>query len=209
LQAAFSSVQTLHGDLDEAVCQHALHYSVWRKYAALPERFNWKTSGADVKFYPLRPELAESTYFLYRATRSPFYLRVGSEILDDLNAYARSQYGYATLHDVDDMSQKEDRMESFFLSETCKYLYLLFDEENKVNKREERYLFTTEGHILPINGEIRRKKWDDEDFMSEQTGSKVQNVQCQNPGFGLRHSLPLRADYLQQVFDQVGERKIK
>ena len=32
--------------------------------------------------------------------------------------------GYATLHDVFDKSQ-EDRMESFFLSETCKYLYLV------------------------------------------------------------------------------------
>ena len=32
--------------------------------------------------------------------------------------------GYATLHDVRDKSQ-EDRMESFFLSETCKYLYLV------------------------------------------------------------------------------------
>ena len=26
--------------------------------------------------YPLRPELAESTYFLYMATRNPVYLKV-------------------------------------------------------------------------------------------------------------------------------------
>lgn len=32
--------------------------------------------------------------------------------------------GYATLHHVVDKS-KEDRMESFFLSETCKYLFLV------------------------------------------------------------------------------------
>ena len=32
--------------------------------------------------------------------------------------------GYATVHNVLDMSL-EDRMESFFLSETCKYLYLV------------------------------------------------------------------------------------
>ena len=37
--------------------------------------------------------------------------------------------GYATLHDVRDKSQ-EDRMESFFLSETCKYLYLVSVECN-------------------------------------------------------------------------------
>ena len=32
--------------------------------------------------------------------------------------------GYATVHNVLDMSL-EDRMESFFLSETCKYLFLV------------------------------------------------------------------------------------
>lgn len=32
--------------------------------------------------------------------------------------------GYATMHDVIDKTL-EDRMESFFLSETCKYLYLV------------------------------------------------------------------------------------
>ncbi len=32
----------------------------------------------------------------------------------------------------------EDRQESFFLAETCKYLYLLFDEENPINKLDER-----------------------------------------------------------------------
>jgi len=32
--------------------------------------------------------------------------------------------GYATIHDVT-KKDCEDRMESFFLSETCKYLYLV------------------------------------------------------------------------------------
>ena len=32
--------------------------------------------------------------------------------------------GYATIHDVTKLDH-EDRMESFFLSETCKYLYLV------------------------------------------------------------------------------------
>lgn len=38
--------------------------------------------------------------------------------------YMLVRCGYATLHHVVDKS-KEDRMESFFLSETCKYLYLV------------------------------------------------------------------------------------
>eukprot|EP01127_Copromyxa_protea_P020354 TRINITY_DN680_c1_g3_i1.p1 TRINITY_DN680_c1_g3~~TRINITY_DN680_c1_g3_i1.p1 ORF type:complete len:154 (-),score=17.76 TRINITY_DN680_c1_g3_i1:54-515(-) len=40
-------------------------------------------------------------------------------------------------------------MDSFFLSETTKYLYLLFDHDNFVNKGN--YIFTTEAHILPMN----------------------------------------------------------
>lgn len=36
----------------------------------------------------------------------------------------------------------EDRMESFFLAETLKYLYLLFDDDNFVN--QSPYTFNTE-----------------------------------------------------------------
>ncbi len=39
----------------------------------------------DVFFYPLRPELAETTYFLYRSTHNPFYLHVAKLILEKIN----------------------------------------------------------------------------------------------------------------------------
>jgi len=37
----------------------------------------------------LRPEFIESTYFLYRATKDPFYLTVGEQILIDLVNYTQ------------------------------------------------------------------------------------------------------------------------
>ena len=43
-----------------------------------------------------------------------------------------------------------DRMESFFLSETLKYLYLLFDGDNNVIHRGN-YVFNTEAHPLPVS----------------------------------------------------------
>ena len=89
LQASFSAVQVLRGDIDEAICLHALYYSIWRKFGVLPERFNWQVKMPDVLFYPLRPEFIESTYFLYQATKNPFYLHVGRDILDNLNTYTR------------------------------------------------------------------------------------------------------------------------
>ena len=86
------SVQVLAGDTEEAICSHAFFYSIWRKYGALPERYNWQMKAPDVLFYPLRPELVESTYFLYRATRNPFYLHVGRDILKSLSTHAKAEW---------------------------------------------------------------------------------------------------------------------
>merc|ERR1711942_629806 len=134
---------------------------MWKKYGCLPERYNWKLDAPDVKFYPLRPELVESTYLLYRATKNPFYLHVGRDILHSLNNHTKTECGYATVHDVHDKSL-EDRQESFFLSETVKYLYLLFDVDNPINVHDSSYLFTTEGHILPISNRFRQKSWEED-----------------------------------------------
>ncbi len=67
--------QVLHGDLEEAVCQHALYYALWLRYGALPERYNWKTNAPDVSFYPLRPEFMEATYFLYQVRAAQIAVR--------------------------------------------------------------------------------------------------------------------------------------
>merc|ERR1712059_199255 len=218
LQAAFPGVQVLHGDLEEAICLHALYYSIWRKYGCLPERYNWKLDAPDVKFYPLRPELVESTYLLYRATKNPFYLHVGRDILYSLNNHTKAECGYATVHDVHDMSL-EDRQESFFLSETVKYLYLLFDVDNPVNKKDSGYLFTTEGHLLPISNRFRTKSWEEEGFFDDDDLSdsrlSKQNSSLSLPGSSqhshcdilspeTRYSLPLRNRYLQQIFGAFG-----
>ena len=89
-QTVSLSFQVLNGDIDEAICSHALYYSIWRKYESLPERYNWYLRAPDVLFYPLRPELVESTYFLYQATKNPFYLHVGKDILDSINVHAKA-----------------------------------------------------------------------------------------------------------------------
>nr|CAD7194976.1 unnamed protein product [Timema douglasi] len=59
-------VRVLYGDIEEAICSHALYYSLWKHFGVLPERWNWQSLFADVTFYPLRPELVESTYLLYQ-----------------------------------------------------------------------------------------------------------------------------------------------
>ncbi|KER32566.1 hypothetical protein T265_01438 [Opisthorchis viverrini] len=149
LQAMWPGLLVTSGDVTEAVCQHALHYFIWRVHNLSPERYDISTETCPLPFYPLRPELAESTYFLYRATGHPFYLHVGKQIMESLKKHAKARCGFATIHNVADKSQ-EDRMESFFLSETLKYLYLLFDESNPVNRNELDYVFSTQAHLFPV-----------------------------------------------------------
>ncbi|XP_060555777.1 ER degradation-enhancing alpha-mannosidase-like protein 1 [Ruditapes philippinarum] len=215
LQAAWSGVQVLHGDIEEAICSHAIYYAIWRKYESLPERYNWNLRAPDILFYPLRPELVESTYFLYQATKNPFYLHVGRDIYNSINEHAKAECGYGTIHDVN-TKELEDRMESFFLSETCKYLYLLFDKDNHLNKEASKYLFNTEGHIFPINQVFRTKPW--EDFIKPDVSSKTEAdsppivdartntsfSNCDSLPNVRRFSLPMESRYLEQIDRAVG-----
>ncbi|CAL8353809.1 ER degradation-enhancing alpha-mannosidase-like protein 1 [Gadus morhua] len=210
LQAFFPGLQVLSGDVENAICLHAFYYAIWRRYGALPERYNWQLQAPDVLFYPLRPELVESTYLLYQATKNPFYLHVGMDILQSLEKNAKVRCGYATLHHVVDKS-KEDRMESFFLSETCKYLYLLFDEDNPLHKSENKYIFTTEGHIVPIDQRFREKQWEDlfpleegETPEDEPQNPPSNTSNCGRIPDARRFALPLKSVYMRQIDHMVG-----
>ncbi|KAG0203390.1 alpha mannosidase-like protein [Mortierella sp. NVP41] len=151
LSAFMPGVQVVGGDLESAIKNHLYYYNIWRKYQAIPERFNFVTQSVDISNYPLRPEFVESNYFLYRATKDPFYLQVGEMILRDLQALTKTKCGWASLKSVVDR-KLEDRMESFALSETFKYLFLLFDEENILHQdlKDSNFVFTTEGHVLAL-----------------------------------------------------------
>ena len=72
--------QVLAGDIEEAICTHAVYYSIWRRYSALPERFDWNTKSPNVKFYPLRPELVESTYLLYQARPHDMLIKLSGQL---------------------------------------------------------------------------------------------------------------------------------
>ncbi|KAL3512938.1 hypothetical protein ACH5RR_025655 [Cinchona calisaya] len=148
LQAFWPGVQVLVGDIAAANMSHREFYYVWNKYGVLPERYllDHQMLHPTEKYYPLRPELVESTFYLYQATKDPWYMEVGQSIMESLNLYTKVEGGFASIRDVTTM-ELEDHQHSFFLSETCKYLYLLFDDSFLVNRN---YIFTTEGHPLPV-----------------------------------------------------------
>jgi mannosidase alpha-like ER degradation enhancer 3 len=97
----------------------------------------------------LRPEFIESTYFLYKATQDPYYLSVGRRVLRALQLHARVTCGYAAVKDVRTL-QHEDRMDSFVLTETFKYLFLLFSTEAELYLDMGQFVLTTEAHLLPL-----------------------------------------------------------
>ncbi|XP_047311146.1 alpha-mannosidase I MNS4 [Impatiens glandulifera] len=159
LQAFWPGLQVLAGDVDPAIRTHAAFFSVWKKYGFTPEGFNLATFSVQLgqKSYPLRPELIESTYWLYKATRDSRYLDAGRDMVASLQYGARCTCGYCHISDVE-FHKQEDHMESFFLAETVKYLWLLFDlaagPDNLVENGPYTYIFSTEGHLLPATPQI-------------------------------------------------------
>jgi hypothetical protein len=151
LSAYYPGLLVLAGELEEAIESHLLFSALWTRYSALPERWNVPNSYIDPNFrhWAGRPEFIESTFHLYQATKDPYYLHTGEMALRDIRRRCWTRCGWADLGDVNSGEQR-DRMESFFLGETAKYLYLLFSENHPLNKLDRAVVFTTEGHPLVI-----------------------------------------------------------
>ncbi len=151
LGAYYSGLLTLAGEVEEAIETNLLYTALWTKYAALPERWSIKDKSVEggLGWWPLRPEFIESTYHIYRATKDPWYLYVGEMVQRDISRRCWTACGWAGLQNVLD-GEKSDRMESFFLGETTKYIYLLFDDKHPLNSLDAAFVFSTEGHPLII-----------------------------------------------------------
>ena len=158
LSAFYPGLLAMTGHLEEATGTHLLATALWTRYSALPER--WSTSTGSVEsglsWWGGRPEFIESTYHLYRATRDPWYLRVGEMVLRDIKRRCWTKCGWSGLQDVRS-GERNDRMESFFLGETTKYLFLLFDPDHPLNKLDAPFVFSTEGHPLIIPRHIHNQ----------------------------------------------------
>ncbi|KAL3922323.1 MAG: hypothetical protein SGILL_002266, partial [Bacillariaceae sp.] len=153
----------------------------------------------------LRPELLESAYFLHRASKGiqqQFKLRnpvnvssedssswqwAGDFALHAIERLTRSECGYASPRDVSMSTtgsvgaekhhvKLSNEMPSYFLSETLKYLYLLFDEENPLHTDEEReWIFTTEAH--PFHYEKKSARVHDTSRLDQARASLYDRIQ--------------------------------
>jgi hypothetical protein len=117
-------------DVLRARQSHANFMAVWKQFRGLPEawllRNNAPPSPMNDAGYPLRPELIESSYLLWERTHDDAYVHDAAAIMGDIQTRARTACGFAALADVA-TDRLDDRMDSYFLAETTKYLFLLFD----------------------------------------------------------------------------------
>ncbi|XP_073415518.1 ER degradation-enhancing alpha-mannosidase-like protein 2 isoform X2 [Dendrobates tinctorius] len=190
LEAFWPGLQSLIGDIGNAMRTFLNYYTVWKQFGGLPEFYNIPQGFTVDKRegYPLRPELIESAMYLYKATKDPTLLELGRDALESIEKISRVDCGFATIKDVRD-HKLDNRMESFFLAETMKYLYLLFDPDNFIHNDGSEfdlvvtpygecvlgaggYVFNTEAHpidpaALHCCKQDNTEKWEMEDLVKE------------------------------------------
>jgi mannosidase alpha-like ER degradation enhancer 2 len=149
LDAFFPAILAMDGDLNRARALQDSMFKMWQANGIEPEVYNYKTGKTEEPGYPLRPEIVESTYYLYRYTKDPKYLVMGKQMFEDFVKYCKTPDAYAGLKNVI-TKEKTDYMHSFLFAETFKYFYLLFAPEKTLDLSS--VVFNTEAH--PI-----RKTW--------------------------------------------------
>ncbi|RLV95788.1 GPI ethanolamine phosphate transferase 3 [Spathaspora sp. JA1] len=192
LGAFWPGLQVLTGQLTDAIKTHAVYLKIWDYFDSIPERWVYFHLDEEVtnkkplksedsialEWYPLRPEFIESTYYLYRATKDPMYLQIGERVLNLFRDRYKTLCGFSGLQDVR-TGERQDRMETFVLGETLKYLYLLFDTNDEIFLHDEKvmggknWIFSTEAHPLWLNKKL--------DLFNMTQGSVVYQEQRQEP----------------------------
>lgn len=145
LDAFFPAVLALSGDLKRAARLQQSSLLMWNVAHIEPEEFDYRARKITSPGYPLRPEIVESTYYLYRLTKDSQYLYTGAKLWLDFVQHCRTEDAYAALKNVT-TKEKSDSMQSFLFAETFKYFYLLFSSPDTLDFNS--VIFNTEAHPI-------------------------------------------------------------
>ncbi|KAI5459307.1 glycoside hydrolase [Mariannaea sp. PMI_226] len=95
--------------------------------------------------YLLRPEAIESIFIMYRITGNTEWQDMAWNMFQAIVRETTTEHANAAITDVRKQgSEKTDSMESFWLSETLKYFYLIFSPPDLINLDE--FVLNTEAH---------------------------------------------------------------
>ncbi|XP_022213636.2 mannosyl-oligosaccharide alpha-1,2-mannosidase IA [Drosophila obscura] len=101
--------------------------------------------------YMLYPDVVESYLVLWRLTHDVRYRSFGWQIVQAIEKYCRTSYGYTGIRNVYEMPpEPDDVQQSVFLGKTLKYLFLLFSDDDVISLNE--WVLNSGGHPLPIKG---------------------------------------------------------
>ncbi|UNI15842.1 Mannosyl-oligosaccharide 1,2-alpha-mannosidase [Purpureocillium takamizusanense] len=124
--------------------------------AAFPTTMRGRPSGVDLPAgftrvrdprYLLRPEAIESVFYMWRITGDQVWRDAAWRMWQGIVRETETELAFASIEDVKvHSSEKSDSMETFWLSETTKYFYLIFDDEATINLDE--WVLNTEAHPL-------------------------------------------------------------
>jgi len=121
-------------------------------------RKHWDTFGfwSTNRAYYLRPETIESYFYAYRLTGNKIYQDWAWSAFQHISAITRAPYGNSAVRDVLSPGgwYQQDEEESFWIAETLKYLFLIFDDPRRISLDE--WVFNTEAHPLRRG---RKVKW--------------------------------------------------
>eukprot|EP00326_Haptolina_ericina_P029264 CAMPEP_0181168002 /NCGR_PEP_ID=MMETSP1096-20121128/25_1 /TAXON_ID=156174 ORGANISM="Chrysochromulina ericina, Strain CCMP281" /NCGR_SAMPLE_ID=MMETSP1096 /ASSEMBLY_ACC=CAM_ASM_000453 /LENGTH=135 /DNA_ID=CAMNT_0023255317 /DNA_START=112 /DNA_END=518 /DNA_ORIENTATION=- len=96
----------------------------------------------------LRPETVESLYFMWMVTQQQRYRRAAWQIFKAFRTYSRGADGAYTNLDnvfmVKGSARFRDEMPSYWLAETLKYLWLIFQPATTLPM--DKWVFSTEAH---------------------------------------------------------------
>lgn len=184
LSAFFPALQVLAGQKKHAIKNFDNWNHFYGKFKlGIPDIYNLATEGLleYARGSYSRPEMVESAYLLYTATKDTKYLVFAKNFLLKF-LDRRSKCGYHSYSDILS-EEKDDRIDSYVLSETLKYLYLIFDEAISESSRRKSFfchstngnqndssssssslscvskgntIFTTEGHLFIIDESTRQ-----------------------------------------------------
>jgi mannosyl-oligosaccharide alpha-1,2-mannosidase len=97
--------------------------------------------------YFQRPEVVESLFYLWRATHEDRWREMAWEIAQAIERHCRVDCGYTGVRNVSEPFEIEydDVQQSWFLAETLKYLYLIFEDDSKIDIAQG-WVLNTEAH---------------------------------------------------------------
>ncbi|KAI1765457.1 glycoside hydrolase family 47 protein [Hypoxylon sp. FL1150] len=97
--------------------------------------------------YLLRPEAIESVFLMYRMTGNSEYQEMAWRMFQAIRKATETDLAFSAIQSVRVVDTvKSDSMESFWLAETLRYLYLIFSSPDLIDLDE--YVLNTEAHPL-------------------------------------------------------------